>query len=565
LVSKNSRAPNRLLMNTEISRRSACDRCRGQKLRCVRQSPSRSQAGDEPPLVPCDRCLRAGAACINNIDPPRRRLTGGERIQNNPTSSAPSQDRTPHSLLPKASGTYSTGGSSTRPPTGGDSRRSEGSVRFDDTANVESQKNAFQQSTERPSKRRSLGPSYNQLVFGINNLDPARYPTTFSRPSSINGASSSSSGGNSMALGSLDNGPFNLETSPTSKVNHNFNGDTFDFGMSLTPLPTSHQNSNPASLTETLPPGDGDPKSGHTGLFNANSPPLPPMNSSEDCLHRLSELCSGLLKNVSGYGTNCKTLADVLSYNPRLSNSTTSTLPKNAIGRVLENSQAFLDILGTLRDLLTPQTSDPSSPLNSECSYSDLWDSDEFLPSATDNPNFPEDAMAEALLSTNSIVSAHNTSPDNHQSSLSPPWTASSLDIPSTLTILTCYTWLLHTYDTIFARIHTSLGSKASAIPCILPGLTVGGFNLYEQKGLQVEILMQLSTRMLERIEEMLGISVISAPRHHDPINGLLDAASSSALLDVMFRPKEGQKARTPRVKQTIDDIREALRGSSVK
>jgi Fungal Zn(2)-Cys(6) binuclear cluster domain len=124
-------------MNTEISRRSACDRCRGQKLRCVRQSPPRSQAGDEPPLVPCDRCLKAGAACINNIDPPRRRLTRGEKILNHPTSSAPSQDRTPHSLLPKASGTYSTGGSSTRPPTGGDGRRSEGSVRFDDTANVE--------------------------------------------------------------------------------------------------------------------------------------------------------------------------------------------------------------------------------------------------------------------------------------------------------------------------------------------------------------------------------------------------------------------------------------------
>jgi hypothetical protein len=48
-----------------------------------------------------------------------------------------------------------------------------------------------------------------------------------------------------------------------------------------------------------------------------------------------------------------------------------------------------------------------------------------------------------------------------------------------------------------------------------MPGLTIGGFNLCERKELQVDILVQLSTHMLERIEEMLGISAISSTQPH--------------------------------------------------
>jgi hypothetical protein len=48
-------------MNTHVpgvsSRRSACDRCRGQKLRCVRESPNQQS---------CDRCIRADAACLTS-------------------------------------------------------------------------------------------------------------------------------------------------------------------------------------------------------------------------------------------------------------------------------------------------------------------------------------------------------------------------------------------------------------------------------------------------------------------------------------------------------------------
>ncbi|KAF1935139.1 hypothetical protein EJ02DRAFT_486783 [Clathrospora elynae] len=553
-------------MNSEISRRSACDRCRGQKLRCVREVPSRSQGSVDESLTPCDRCLKAGAECFNG-DYPRRRLTGDARAQNSSASSCSSHEQTPQNLLPRTSASYSAGSSFSRPPTRSDSRRIEDPTRFDEMANVESLGSFFPGSVERPSKRRSLNPSYKQLDPSFHNLDPGRYQNKFAHPSSGNDGASSSNGNNSLSLGQLDNGPLNLDTSLT-KITHHFNGDTVDFGMCLDTASTSHPDGNSASLTDALLLGSGDSRSGYSAFSSASSPPLPTMNSPGDCLHCLSDLCSRLLRTVNN-DSNLETLGDILSYNPHLSGGLSSPLPKNAIGQVLESSQLFLDILSTLRGLISPKQSKPSSPANSECSYSDLWDSGGLDPPVTGNKNmFTDNAMAEALLSSASSTT-NNTTPGhkrNHPATPSPPASTLPLDIPTTFIILTCYIWLLRTYDTIFSRIYACLSSEASTIPSIMPGLIIGGFNLCERKDLQVDILIQLSTHMLERIEETLGISAISStPRHEEVNKGLLDSASSSAVLDLMFRPKSSERPRAPRLKETMDDVREALRRSYVR
>src|SRR5690242_6982052 len=51
--------------------RSACDRCRGQKLRCARSDQSKSSE-------PCARCLRVGVQCVTSSSRPlgRPRTTG---------------------------------------------------------------------------------------------------------------------------------------------------------------------------------------------------------------------------------------------------------------------------------------------------------------------------------------------------------------------------------------------------------------------------------------------------------------------------------------------------------
>jgi hypothetical protein len=145
--------------------------------------------------------------------------------------------------------------------------------------------------------------------------------------------------------------------------------------------------------------------------------------------------------------------------------------------------------------------------------------------------------------------------------------------MPTTLTILTCYTWLLQSYDAIFSRIRASLLSQPKlapqSIPAILPGLHIGGFDLGDRNDLQIEILIQVSSRMLERIEETLGVNVISQPNSASREKGILDTASASALLDITFNQKDpGNSKRENRsgvlVKHTMDDIREILKGNGM-
>jgi hypothetical protein len=147
--------------------------------------------------------------------------------------------------------------------------------------------------------------------------------------------------------------------------------------------------------------------------------------------------------------------------------------------------------------------------------------------------------------------------------------------MPMTLIILTCYTLLLQTYETIFSRIqeflcaHEKLSGRL--IPPVLPGLHIGGFYLHKHRDLQMEILISISCKMLERIEEVLGINVISepqdpAPSHMSQRRGLLDTSYASDLLDVLFKqvdPYNSQNYRGERVamvKQTMESIRHVFK-----
>lgn len=79
-------------------------------------------------------------------------------------------------------------------------------------------------------------------------------------------------------------------------------------------------------------------------------------------------------------------------------------------------------------------------------------------------------------------------SPANPSAPLSTP-----IDMPTTLTILTCYTWLLQAYDTIFSQIYSALAIRTditspSSSPSVLPGLQFGGFDLDEHRDMQIEM-----------------------------------------------------------------------------
>ena len=538
-------------MDPENSRRSACDRCRSQKLRCVRP-PKRPNAADDQPLQPCERCTKANAECFSTLPPPRKL----SRTERRPSSTHVLSQKSPlrRSLAANDNTQYQGGGSRTDPsPSNGNGSITVNGLPSSNPSPLHQQRSNsqtpfFRQVPKGGFEKTDIGQSGIQRF--TNNVPDNRHER-------------SSIAMQPLGTGSMETPNFGMERSP---VSDHIRMDNFDFGMEQGPQAGApHHDDTSTWMDMLLTPGQD------TGPASRQSAPVEKavnqsVGSKEDGLHRLSELSSRLLKDFSRI--NSMKLPDLLSFAPGGDEAGlygpggpgTMADQKNAIGRMLDNSQIFLN---TLQYLM------PSVPqgTESECSYSDYCDENEFVSTAHDHSYSKRMTIDSTSSATHSWLTDTKLSSTN---SLPSP-----VDTPTTLTIFTCYAWLLQTYDKVFSLIHLALLSDAHlsphSLPRILPGLLVGGFCLDDQQSLQIEILIHLSTQMLERIEEALSMNMTAQTelsRDHSP-NGrdLLDKDSASAILGVMFEQKlvgnaGGEQRRgAATVKQTMERIRRILRG----
>ncbi|KAF7169925.1 hypothetical protein CNMCM5623_002476 [Aspergillus felis] len=533
----------------DLYRRSACDRCRRQKLRCVRSlnHGQYTHPTHTEPLEPCERCLRAGADCTSTLPPPRK-LSRAERLSAI-HSNAPADKAQLQPLFPKRTTLEVPGPvESSLPTTRHEGRASEaGTTRGPFPMALDDhilRASMHRHSGERPAKKRSRE---------IEN------PTTES-PSPENP---------DTPVFSTTKTPKRIHHSSLTANHH------LDFGVQI------HPDRNPLSCNDRLvtdeffAPGQGNaaaPESYRlpaedTQAFFANMESQP-VDPTRECLQRLSELSSRLFHDFDK--ATSVMLSELLSFSScrnTNNNDPGARIPQNIIGRALESSQTFLDILQGLKPRLSP-----TSSADSECSYSDYWDDAEFVAIAEEPTYNPTPMILNPEELTEVEKATSSRPPANPSAPLS-----TTIDMPTTLTILTCYTWLLQAYDTIFTQIYSALSIRAgitspSSIPSVLPGLQFGGFDLDEHRGLQIEMLIQLSSRMLDRIEQKLGIAEIcysdalDNDRNASSNCGILDAATASALLDILFkqnhpeyRMKQGRNGRATWVRRKMEDIRALL------
>lgn len=518
----------------------------------------------------CERCLRAGADCINTTIT-HRNHSRTERLRS--LSLAPSSEIiSSHSPISSNTNTYerAVGSNSGN----NDERRKRRCSRTSESTPARQPRTDFQESLEERPRWRPIELFPNDLENG--NADQLESVKPRQHASYRNDGSTNSR--DSPSTCPLDTQEFSTADSPISKRNSSLGVvDRFDFGIRLDPeLITPHDSIT--ALMDILCTTDQSTEHTPYSTLIAESVKNPSGNSEiqtieskQDCLNRLSELSSQLLKDFNG--TSFSKLSDVLSFSP-CSNSRIDTLSssiqkgvgrKNTIGSVLESSQTFLNILQHLKEPTSDRNSRRSFSAASECSYSEYWDENDIASTSNQNP-YSGTEMAMELLNPVAGPAPNTTEKVSHDG---------TVDMPTTLTILTCYTWLLQSYDGIFSLIYTSLLSQPKlslqSIPAILPGLHIGGFELDYRKDMQIEILIQVSSRMLEFIEETLGITVISQPQDKQKSSagggGILDTASASALLDIMFKQKDlayakSENGRVSSVKQTMDNIREILRGN---
>ncbi|GAP90887.2 putative C6 finger domain-containing protein [Rosellinia necatrix] len=400
---------------------------------------------------------------------------------------------------------------------------------------------ADDQYRSRPSKRRSV--SNGHLAFG-----------------------SSDFGSPSLRLGPSADMPFGTSKEPSFSQNGPFDMDIGSFSLSSASDPCEQVCGTTPMMDLLLEAVPDEETSVSTFLLGPTwGEPVTPSDtkatdSREDDLHRLSELNSRIVRDFKG--VNSIATADIISTLTRCELGSQACavgppVPKSPIGRVLESSQLFLELLQGLKP-------DQNQYAESECSYSEFQDENDF----SHLPRLTPDGQAFADMTTRDSTTHRH---DNVTAMLQSSNCLASVDMPMTLIILTCYTLLLQTYETIFSRIHESLFSRErlsrQLVPPVLPGLHIGGFYLNKHQDLQMDILISLSCRMLERIEEELGINVISESQDHtsdymSKKRGLLEASYASAILEVMFKQKglgHSQSYRGRRiamVKETMENIR---------
>lgn len=235
------------------------------------------------------------------------------------------------------------------------------------------------------------------------------------------------------------------------------------------------------------------------------------VTTQDNCLHRLSQLSSKFLMDFGKSGAaDWSKMANSHNNNNHLSST---------ISKLFDGLQVFLKTVEHLR---------PASPLQnfssgSECSYSDLYDESEFI-------GLTEDSQMQMHPSTMAIDNIHGCSSTENNShhrnrgvmageSVGLPPTDDAapqpLDMPTTLTILTCYSWLLKGYEVVLSGIHEMLASQdrlqgLQSLPAIAHGARIGGFGLEDHPDMQIEIVIHVGWQFLQRIEGALGVQVVS-------------------------------------------------------
>lgn len=625
--------------NLENTRRSACDRCRSQKLRCVRATSlngvSDASRANTNASGTCERCLKARTVCVNTVSLTRKFLWAKKpQMRSSPSPPPPSErtrtqshshpDSRPQQYGFDAASRRNSGGTGGEQPrekplsaivhqqTTRDNLQAAGrEMVLEHTAatsqsRLREESNSTKEITSSAVVADSSSENYLNIGGGSSgtNRTNGSQSTTESaswfdfrqRGSTQNAGNCSSNVAPVAAMTTSNTAGFNTDRDTAARTRSPSDLDHFDFDMLLNPgamvisekLNTHAYNTDAggfmdmvAPVSDTQPPPCLNTSVAH-GDQNC---PEPAANPTEEYILRLSELSSTLLKHFSR--SSSASLADILllSHSPVLGAPIDSNPRnkmsdlKNIIGRVLNSSHTFLDIL---QYFMAPSCAVPERAV-SECSYSDTWNEDDETSMITESL-YPHDARYTAYGQTSQPSSndfsaplltstSGSTLPDDQRLSSSAP----RPDFPTTLAMLSCYICLLQTYDVIFSQIYTSLVEASDScrllvVPSVLPGLRLGGFDLDSYKDLQIEVLIHISATMLERIELALGIGLPNDAQGSDRGNshcgGILDSFSTAALLDAMYKQKDigcskSDGTRAMRVKQTMNNIQAVLRTSS--
>ncbi|KAI0379119.1 hypothetical protein F5Y04DRAFT_290583 [Hypomontagnella monticulosa] len=427
------------------SRRFACDRCRGQKLRCLRQQ------GDQ---VRCDRCLKADAQC----------LTTPTLIIRSPSSDGlhsiarKRQRRDNTRIIHQSTGPYARdvgNGGDILPPNSASTSSALGSNSVPVIAEVPQ---VWDSATFNPELINDLDGMLSTVDYGSTaDTDTQKRPSF----ESIEVTSSN----NLSPIHHLD-------------FPNNYSG--------LGDTPGQHS-------TDRI---DKEPIEIVLSDFIRNQNPDPPpsvADSAESCTHQLSSINLKLLTQLNRITQGPPLVKiDMLVTKSDESDPSSST----PIDDILNGTREFVDGLELLSRSLRPSAA-PSSSSNSPYGSEAAIESPDRGRSGSSDQDFSSTSASSSLPSTDSS-SGRKTC--NGRSSV--------LDVATQLLILSCYVHVLRLYVVLFAYIHRFLREIADSDDptlCPIPDLGFGNFPL-QSGNLQATMFIQIATSLFEKIESLLGL-----------------------------------------------------------
>lgn len=471
----------------EHSRRLACDRCRGQKLRCERGPASTSisiNAGS------CKRCLKAGAHCINSPQQPKRRYrhsqTNRERLrasrrESRGQSNFDLEDYNPREDEPDAS----------RPMPG---ERTKTSTAPDQSA---------QESFARTSSLRKVTKNF----INISSTESEEHTIRSGKFLSGYGFDTFAALSPAQSLGSSD---FD------HAINTGITDESWIIDLDLPPMPDLDLPHAPieSPVWDKLPHGSesfeadtsrlADAPDLTSDLSSLGSPETTdsnkrpgPWNRDDDNPSQNSDLSHLREKSIRKlYQLICALLDDIdrlessriiVPFSPSTSKpedllSAAKDL-SHAVGNVLLNSERFLRIMQLYvhSGQISPSHSDDATAGRS------YLDEDEHMSNYT-----LLGTKSRKLDQANAVPSTGRLCPDT----------------TTTFAMLTCYTYLVKIYEGVFSQIHACLPNREARknLLFMLPDLQLGGFQFRTHWDLQLQVLTLVSSHMISQIEQRLEL-----------------------------------------------------------
>lgn len=461
-------------MESNSSRRSACDRCRGQKLRCVGlgnpifDSQSRHIRNE----IPCDRCRKVQVECYSVNLTPRKRgpdlvsTSHGHRL-NPSTSSYPHLDSS---------------SSESSEPRRSDWARCSPQEAIESHANLQS-------------------PAWSALTSGDQAWGDG-INVNVDSPHGMSGADLS------MLYDLCSDKMMETGIEPSPQRNNSIDCAIEDILQDESNLP--YHGSGSGSACSSISGSDPD--------------------SVSKCLRELAELTKTLLYNKinqHGAGSSTPNYPCPRSH-PAGATITTASGSPHSVGRTLRHGLQFLNVLQSLQ-----------RRRRSDLSLGD--------------PTRLSSSISDAGITSPSPTLAY---PPSRPSS-------SFIDTPTLFWVLSCYANILEEYERLFDPILESVTHSTPRIPPTLMGTSLDGFNLDGNKGLQMELLLYVSSNLLEKIETALVGSTDG--NTGEVTGGLLLGYNMSGCLDALYHQngsetKEGGVKGESRAKSLIRNIQIALR-----